>query len=405
MTAPASIADLLARVRRYPEARYPVQHATAQLHLGVALAAIGRLAEAERSLASATRLFDPQRMPGPAAAAANAWGAALRMAGRHAEAAVAFTRAARGFATADQPADRGAALFNLALVQRECGDAEAALTAFGEARPLLPQGPSTAATLAREIGVTLMTLGRLEAAHTELTDAVALSEQAGEPVTMGAAANALGLTELALGRPDAATRAFRVAAGAHPRTVRPDGFATAQANLGLALEQQGSVARALFAARQALATPGAPEPVRRQAQELIGRLGDDPGGVFAVLDDEAAAGRPAILRAELAVWTTAADKDRQRLAEAWVHGVHERPDAVECVEIWLGAVLELPPASTSLVLDALMRAAAAGDDALRDRLRHLVARALPRYPLPQWTRLGHLLDRAALGAGLPAGWG
>lgn len=405
MSSPDGIPGLRARLARYPEQRYPSQHAATALQLGLALAGAGQLTEAEANLAAASRLLDPERMPAEAAAAANAWGAVLRMAGRPAEAAAAFRRAAEGFLVAERAADRGAALFNLGLVQREGDDPDAALAALTEARPLLPGSAGTATAVAREIGVTLLTLGRLDDAATELTESVRLAEAAADPAALGWAANALGLTELARGRPDDAAVAFRDAAAAHPRTIRPDGFATAQANLALALERSAAPTRSRFAARQALATPGAPEPVRRQATELLNRIGDDPGVILAILDEEPPAGWPAVLRQELAVWTTTTERDRHRLARAWLAGVTGRPDAAEVMEHWLGAVLELPPAGTTVVLDALMRAVAAADEPVGERLRNLVARALPRYPIPQWTRLSALLDRAAVAAGVPAGWG
>ncbi|MDQ6873671.1 MAG: hypothetical protein M3042_01205, partial [Actinomycetota bacterium] len=78
MSSPDGIPGLRARLARYPEQRYPSQHAATALQLGLALAGAGQLAEAERNLAAASRLLDPARMPAEAAAAANAWGAVLR---------------------------------------------------------------------------------------------------------------------------------------------------------------------------------------------------------------------------------------------------------------------------------------------------------------------------------------
>src|SRR5215212_11475176 len=89
-----AIEELEERLARFPPERYPVQHATAQFHLGVALANAGRPAEAERALHVAARLFAPDRLPTEHAKATNALGAALRLAGRLDEAAAAFSRAA-----------------------------------------------------------------------------------------------------------------------------------------------------------------------------------------------------------------------------------------------------------------------------------------------------------------------
>ena len=55
--------ELRARLDCYPAVRYPMQHATAQFHLGVLMANAGRLEEAGRALETASSLFDPQKLP------------------------------------------------------------------------------------------------------------------------------------------------------------------------------------------------------------------------------------------------------------------------------------------------------------------------------------------------------
>jgi len=57
-----AIAQLEERLRRYPDDRYPVQHATARFHLGAALAQASDLAGAEEALVVAAHLFDAHRL-------------------------------------------------------------------------------------------------------------------------------------------------------------------------------------------------------------------------------------------------------------------------------------------------------------------------------------------------------
>src|SRR3989442_15658994 len=96
--------ELRARLDHYPAVRYPMQHATAQFHLGVLMANAGRLEEAARALETASSLFDPQKLPEEHAKSQNALGAVFRLPGRSAETARAFEQAAALF----QPAGRGA---------------------------------------------------------------------------------------------------------------------------------------------------------------------------------------------------------------------------------------------------------------------------------------------------------
>src|SRR5215218_4659214 len=87
------LAQLRERRDRYPPGRYPVQHATAQFHLGAALTNAGRLEEARAALDVAVELFDRMEMGEEHGKALNALGAVLRMAGRLPEASAAFARA------------------------------------------------------------------------------------------------------------------------------------------------------------------------------------------------------------------------------------------------------------------------------------------------------------------------
>lgn len=405
MSTASPLIELAARLARYPADRYPVQHATASFHLGAALTEAGRYADAERALAVAAGLFDPQRMPGERAKALNARGAALRAGGRPDAAAACFTEAAAVFAALGHPLEQGAAVYNLGLARRELG--EDPVEEFRRARALLDADrvPAHAGAAARELGAALLAAHRGAEAVPVLTDAVALAERAADPAGAGAAANTLGLVHLALGRVEDAVAAFRAAAGAHPRAVRPEGHAMAKANLALAHEQGGRAARARLAARQALGVPGAPGPVVAVAQGVLSRLGDGPGRLLDVLDDEPADRRPALVREELLRWADARPADRAVEADALVTGVLARPAAgPELVATWLGALLELPPTTTEGLATDAVAALRGRDPGEVERFRAWVARGCARFGLPQMERLTRMLEDIAARTGGPARW-
>ena len=376
----AAIASLEDRVRRYPPERYPVQHATAQFHLGVALAAAGRAHEAAQALGTAVLLFDRDRLPAEHAKALNALGAALRGAGRPDEAADVLRTAAEIFESSGQTLEQGAAVFNLGLVHRERGDLERAAASFAQASELLREqrGPA-----ARELGAALLEQGKVAAAIPPLEDAVALApDEAGR----GAAANALGLAYLAAGRVGDAVDAFRDAVSAHPRTIRPHDYAMAKANLALAYERTDDASRARLAARQALAVPGAPEPVSAQASGVLDRLGPVTDDVIVVLAAEPPDRWAAILREEVPYW-------RRREADVFI-AAHPSPDVVEA---WLGALLELPPDDMEAAIGATRDALADRPEADREQFESAVRGVLPRFHQPQMLRL-----EAAFGWSSPA---
>jgi Flp pilus assembly protein TadD len=58
-----AVDELEERLRRHPVDRYPVQHATAQFHLGVLRARRGELDRAEAALAAAAALFPRGELP------------------------------------------------------------------------------------------------------------------------------------------------------------------------------------------------------------------------------------------------------------------------------------------------------------------------------------------------------
>src|SRR5919201_5850319 len=311
-----AIEELERQLARFPPERYPVQHATSQFHLGVALVNAGRPAEAERALEVAARLFAPDRLPAEHAKTTNARGAALRLAGRLDEAAAAFDQAASEFDAAGLRLEQGAALFNLGLVQRDLGDPDAAVASLQRARERLDphRSPVEAAAASRELGTTLLGMGRLDAARDALEAALALGRRAGDQAGVGAAANVLGLVELAASDPMKAADAFRTAVAGHPRSVRPGEFAMAKANLAVAWERAGDHAPARLAAPQAAGTPTAAKPVLAQARGVLERVGGRPGALLEVLDREPRDQWPVALREELARWLDAGPD--QRRAEA-----------------------------------------------------------------------------------------
>ena len=403
MDGPATEDELRRRLERHPPDRYPVQHATARFHLGVALAGAGRLDEAEEHLATACRLFPADGMPAEHAKAANARGAVLRLLGRPAEAATTFTEAASMFERAGLVLEQGAAVFNLGLAERERGG-DRVEDAFRRARALLDPDrvPAQAGAAARELGAALLAVGRLDEAVTCLRDAVELAGRAGDGAGVAGAANVLGVVHLALGDAGAAVEALEQSVAASPRSVRPDGYAMAKANLALAHEARGRSTQARLAAQQAIGTPGAPPPVRAQAADVLTRVGDEPGAVWAVLDELPPERWPAVLRDELARWVDSGPERRTAEAGAWVRGQVQRATAEDLAEVLLGALVELPPQAMETVIDGVVGAVAAADGA--EAFVRQCSRAMARFAVPQWMRLRDHFERASADAGLDAAW-
>jgi tetratricopeptide (TPR) repeat protein len=403
-----AIEELERRLVRFPPERYPFQHATAQFHLGVALVNAGRPDEADRALDIAAGLFASDRLPAEHAKAVNMRGVALRLAGRLREAAAAFGRAAGEFEAAGLGLEQGAALFNLGLVQRELGDRDAAVASLQQALERLDprRSPLEAAAAGRELGAALLELGRLDAARDALEAALALSRRAGDQAGIGAAANVLGLVELAAGDPMKGADAFRTAVAGHPRSLRPGEFAMAKANLAVAWERAGEWARARLAAMQAAGIRAAAEPVLVQARGVLERVGGRPGALLEVLDDEPRDQWPVVLREELARWLDAGREERRAEAGTWVTGLLQRPAAAaDLAEAWLGTLLELPGDAMDQLIGATVAALGELDAATGARFRSEVARALPRFHLPQWQRLADSFNRAAAGLGQEPLWG
>ncbi|MBW3653781.1 MAG: hypothetical protein KY433_09350 [Actinobacteria bacterium] len=402
------LGELEERLRRYPAQRYPVQHATAQFHLGVALAGLGEFERAEAALVRAAELFDPRALTSEHGKAMNALGSVLRLAGRPAEAAEVFVRAAAAFRAADLLAEHGAACFNLGLVRRETDDVDGAIAVFAEARKLFEQAnaPAHAAAAARELGAARFAAGDLDAARDVLDGSVELAARAGDEAGAGAAANVLGLVELAAGRAREAVEAFAVAAAANPRSVRREDYAMAKANLALAHEAAGQHRRARIAARQALAVASAAPPVRAQAEAALARLGTEPDDAVAVVDGEQDQGvRAAIVREELARWVDAGDAERRAEAGAWIDAQLARPArAVALAEAWVGGLLELPPPDMETVIRGVVEALRERPAGAQERFRSDVASAAARFHVPQLLRLRDEFNRIAAELGEQPAW-
>lgn len=395
---------LRARLGRYPPDRYPVQHATTQFHLGVGLADDGDLGEAERALSIACRFFRPDQLPVEHAKAANALGAVRRMAGDLDAAADSFRTAAALFGEASLVLEQGAALYNLGLVHRELGG-RAALAPLEQARSLLDPAlvPGQAAAAARELGAALLDAERPDDAVPPLEAAVQLADRAGDRAGLGAAANILGLAHLAAGRPDEAVLALEQAVAAHPRSVRPEGYAMAKANLALAREAQGSPPRARLAALQALGAPSAPGPVLAQAADVLERVGAGPGALWAVLDEETPERWAAVVREEVVRWAGADGAARDAETRAWVTGQLARPEtAADLAEAYFASLVELPPTAMDTLVRSTLGALRGADAASQEHFAAQCSRALARFPVPQWMRLGDALSAVSADLGLDA---
>lgn len=379
-----------ARVRRYPLERYPVQHATAQFHLGAARLAAGDPEAAVAAFTSARRVFARAGLGLEVVKATNMMGIARQEAGRAAEAAAAFRAAREGFATLGKPAEEAAASFNLGLALRNCDDLDGARAAWTAARErFLGVGrEAQAAACARELGALLLAVDPA-AAEPLLEEATALAERAGDLPALGASSNVLGLAFLALGRPAAATEAFQRALAAFPRSVRPEEYAMAKVNLALAYAQTGQQARARLVARQALAVPGGARPVRDQARRLLAQLPDTTGDdLLAALDEDPPARWPGTMRDEVLRLLDSPPADRQSAVASLLTASVSRPGwGRGLVQTLLDVLLELPPAAYDVMARALITAAASCPPEQAEGLRAVLLSAMARFPLPQWERL------------------
>jgi tetratricopeptide (TPR) repeat protein len=401
-----SVLELRRRLDTHPPERYPVQHATTRFHLGVVLAKAGRLREAEESLRRATDLFDRHKLPVEYAKTLVALGAVLREQALFDEAAACFAEAASLFSTRRAALEEGAATFNLGLVQRQTGRVAEAVESLNRARSLLDPArvPGQAAAATRELGGALFQLGRLDEAVPVLEQAISLAERGGDLAGLGGAANVLGLVHLASGRPKQAADQFRNAVGANPRGMRPESYAMAKANLGLAYDELGDISRARLAAAQAIAVADVPEPVLVQAKDVLERLGPVRGDLFVVLDDDSLEDRPATAREELVRWVAVSVNETSAEVRAWIEAQTARANGVDLAEVMLGGLLELPPPAMESIIRAVVGALELEDESVQELFRSQVSSAMARFPIPQWTRLKDTFYRAASELGYDAAW-
>ena len=402
---PDPVAALRERLARYSPDRHPLQHATAQFHLGGLLLDSDELEEAETAFATAAALFKVRGARVEHAKALNGLGATLRAAGRLDLAARALEHAAHGLAGSGL--EEGAARFNLGRVLREAGRPEAAAAALRRAAELLDpeRVPGQAAAAARELGAARLSLGELEEAEAALVEGLSLADRVGDHAGRAAAANTLGIVRLAAGRADAAVEAFSTAVAASPRRVRPEAFAMAKANLALAHERAGAPARARLAARQAIAVGAAAESVRRQAAEVLDRLRSDASDLRTILDDETPQGRELVVHEELARTAESGDEARAAGAREWIEAhAASNLEPVAVAELWLGGLLELPPDELERHAGDAVRASAGVGAEAGETFREAVVRAMARFHIPQWMRLQDVFSRAAEEAGDPRPW-
>lgn len=401
-----ALAELDRRLQKYRQDRYPVQHATAQFHRGVLLLEANEVAAAREAFEVAVALFDPSGLPVEHAKATNMLGAALRAGGEAEHATRCFEVAADTFEAAELPFERGAALFNLGLARREAGDLEGSSTSLREARALLDfeRVPNQAAAAARELGITLLHSGDLPEAVLLLREAVDVAQRIQDHAGIGAASNALGLALLALHHHEDAVAVFADAAASDARSVRPAAHATAKANLALAYEAGGELARARLSASQAAVIPEAPEAVVMQAEGVLQRLASTGNDLITVVRDEAEASRTRIFHDELLRWLDVGRDQRVCEAEALAIAIVDEDAADSITQAWLGALLELPPSQMDEIITTTLIAIVQLPPEQADPFRQLVSRAMVAFPIPQWDRLRATFNRVANSLGQEASW-
>lgn len=403
------LAELRARLARYPVDKYPVQHATCLFHLGTLLLQADCIDDALAALATAESGFAACGMSLERAKATNMRGVALRTAGDAQRARESFERAVQDFHTLEKPVEEAAAAFNLGLVCTDRGDVAAARAALALAEELFAAAGRTAqaAAAARELGGLLLKGGEVAAAIETLAPAVRMALRGGDTVGAGATANALGLAHLARDDVESALKAFQDALSAHPRSVRPAEYAMVKANLALAHERKADTARAWLAAQQALGVGGAEEPSRAQARQLLDRLPEAAGGtqLFVVLDQEPPPRWPAIVGEEVLRWADGTAAIRRAAATAWVDGqLRHEGLGYDLAETLLRTLLVLPPSAFHRVVAALVEAVGRRSLVDADRFRAVTRSAMARFPIPQWQRLAAMFDEVALEQGQPADW-
>lgn len=179
-----------------------------------------------------------------------------------------------------------------------------------------------------------------------------------------------------------------------------------KANLALAYEQHGERHRARLAALQAGAVAGAALPVRHQAQAILSRLPGHPAeDLFALLDEDDRSQWQVILREEVIRVADLGPSERSRFVADFLAALVPRSDTAHALaEALLAVVLELPPKTYTLLVEAFVAACAGCSAEERDRAQATVGSAMARFAMPQWQRLAASLNAASEAAGQPATW-
>lgn len=382
----SSIAGLRLRLERWPEDRFPIKNAGLRHGLGVALAREGDHVGAVIQMRQAIALYEG--LPVERATVQNDLGAVLREIGDHAGARECFAEALAGLRSQGSNLAAGSAAFNLGLVLAETGSRSDAMAAFRQALAAFDpeKYPTEAGAILRELGAAMVVDGDSGDALDVLSRAVELAAVGGDRPGLAASANTLGLAYLAEGKTLEATAAFSESASANPESIRPEGFAMAKANLALAYEANGELDRARLVARQAAAVPMAPKVVIEQAQELLGRLGEN-ADLHAILDSEPATEWVAVLRDEIQRWHRLPSLALSNESAKWLEGLRTRPGlAIERLAALFDVVLELPSDAMGRLLRALAQSARSNPDG-GERFVILARRSSARFRIPQMQRL------------------
>lgn len=147
-----TLASLRASLERYPLDRHPVEHATIQFNIGLALAEAPegdrtqRLKSAIEAYARALRVFDADRFPVERARVLNALGTAERDLGMGIVARDRFQEAVHCAQDAGAAAELGSACNNLGLTLVDLGELDEAVASYDQALEAFVDHPRQMAT-------------------------------------------------------------------------------------------------------------------------------------------------------------------------------------------------------------------------------------------------------------------
>lgn len=176
VNAAGTIASLRSSLERYPVSEHPVEHATVQFNLGLALAEAPdgdrdqHLKAAIVAYAQALNVFDIEGFPVERARVLNALGAAERDLGMGVVARDRFEEAAACAITASANAELGSANNNLGLALVDLGDINGAITAYDEALAAFADHPRQLATTLLNRGLAHSARGDVESLQLAIAD-------------------------------------------------------------------------------------------------------------------------------------------------------------------------------------------------------------------------------------------